>query len=1150
MSNRGTARMVAMVGRLWVCSVFALVAILASATRAQDAPRPSAPQDAAALQDKEIAERRIAELGAATEPDEATRSRLIEQYRQVLLRVKSELDDRRRTETFGAALESASPQAARLRSELAASEAAERGEPTRPADATSEVLQQQVTQAQIEVSGLRSQIETADHDLAELADQLVKGPARATEARETLLRIEAELAALAKPSPDAPETERAAYMLLIARQRARTVEIATLEQERLSSPARKELIEAERALAAWKLARAAERETRLESWTSEVRQLEAEQARAEAERLRRAALDKHPLIQALVAGIAEVTLENETYLPKINLAREQRKTVEARLAQTNADYEQTKLSLQLGITRALGTALLEQRRSLPNERGFRRATDRRSDDAAGVRLRLFGLERQLRDIDGADAVDRLVQDPSAPALSAADQADVRAELQTLLTKKREYLQRLQTTLKDYLTAVLNLETQERALLARSRELAAVLDERLIWIPDAEALGISALTRIPRDVQWLFGDSLWSGAWPALRADLESFYSVYGLGAVLLGALVLFRRRLRRRLSVLAVRVSSLRTDRIGSTMEALAIQLIDTSQVPGALAILGWRASVAADSTDASKAVGAGLGTAAILLFSIQFVRNLFREQGTALAHFRWSERSGKLIRRHLLWYAAVAVPLAFVVTVTQAHTDPLIRHGLGRSAFVLGLIAASVLATILLDPKGGIFPRSAVDPEAKWTRKTRSLWKPVGITVPLVLAVLAGAGFYYAALELDTRLNLTVVILLTAVIVHALLLRWLKVSQRRLAMRVALERRAAQAAMEEAGDVEESVAAEGVFDTLERIDVAEIKEQTQDLLRVSIAALAVTATWFAWVGVLPALGVLDDVSLWSREAMIDGAIAEVPVTLANLGLALLAVIITVTAARNMPGFLEIAVLQRLPLDTGVRYATRTLVMYAIVTVGVIIAFNAIGVGWSSVQWLVAALTVGLGFGLQEIFANFVSGIIILIERPIRVGDTVTVAGTSGVVTRIRMRATTITDWSRRELLVPNRSFITGELINWSLSDPILRLEFPIGIAYGSDTTLAHKTMLEVCRSHPMVLSQPESNVFFVGFGDNSLNFDARVFVSEPTNTGRSRILHDLHMAIDKACREKNITIAFPQRDLHLKTADAVLRVAIERPAE
>jgi potassium efflux system protein len=244
-----------------------------------------------------------------------------------------------------------------------------------------------------------------------------------------------------------------------------------------------------------------------------------------------------------------------------------------------------------------------------------------------------------------------------------------------------------------------------------------------------------------------------------------------------------------------------------------------------------------------------------------------------------------------------------------------------------------------------------------------------------------------------------------------------------------------------------------------------------------------------------------------------------------------------------MPGFLEIALLQRLPLDPGTRYATRTLSLYLISITGLVLGFKAIGIGWSSLQWLAAALTVGLGFGLQEIFANFVSGLILLVERPIRVGDTVTVGTISGVVSRIRMRATTITDWSRKELIVPNKSFITGELINWSLSDPILRLDFPVGIAYGSNTALAHRVMLEACTAHPQVLPQPEPTVFFTAFGDNALNFEVRVFVSESNNTARTRIIHDLHLAIDQACRLHNINIAFPQRDLHLKTAEAVLRV-------
>ena len=137
---------------------------------------------------------------------------------------------------------------------------------------------------------------------------------------------------------------------------------------------------------------------------------------------------------------------------------------------------------------------------------------------------------------------------------------------------------------------------------------------------------------------------------------------------------------------------------------------------------------------------------------------------------------------------------------------------------------------------------------------------------------------------------------------------------------------------------------------------------------------------------------------------------------------------------------------------------------------GIVVVFTLLGIGWSQVQWLVAAVTVGLGFGLQEIFANFVSGLILLFERPIRIGDTVTVGGVAGNVSRIRTRATTITDWGRKELIIPNKEFVTGQVVNWSLSDQLLRLVIKVGIAYGSDTHLARDILMRVAKANERVL--------------------------------------------------------------------------------
>ena len=201
-----------------------------------------------------------------------------------------------------------------------------------------------------------------------------------------------------------------------------------------------------------------------------------------------------------------------------------------------------------------------------------------------------------------------------------------------------------------------------------------------------------------------------------------------------------------------------------------------------------------------------------------------------------------------------------------------------------------------------------------------------------------------------------------------------------------------------------------------------------------------------------------------------------------------------------------------------------------------------IGFSWNSVQWLVAAMSVGLGFGLQEIFANFVAGIIILLERPIRVGDFVTVNETTGFVTKIQLRATMIIDYDRRELIVPNKKFITDDVINWTLSDSITRIVVPVGIAYGSDTRLAQSILLRVARDNSDVLRDPRPDVLFSSFGTSSLDFELRVHIGNREKY--YSVLHQLNMAIDQEFRRQHIEIAFPQQDVHVKGVEPLIRLA------
>jgi potassium efflux system protein len=176
---------------------------------------------------------------------------------------------------------------------------------------------------------------------------------------------------------------------------------------------------------------------------------------------------------------------------------------------------------------------------------------------------------------------------------------------------------------------------------------------------------------------------------------------------------------------------------------------------------------------------------------------------------------------------------------------------------------------------------------------------------------------------------------------------------------------------------------------------------------------------------------------------------------------------------------------------------------------------------------------VGVGFGLQEIIANLVSGLLLLVEGRVRLMDVVTVGDDTGRVTAIRAMATTVTDWNNRELVIPNKEFITGRVINWTLSERVIRLDVPVGIAYGSDTLKAEEILVRVGRENELTHDDPPPRAVFLGFGASSLDFALHVWVNmEDLLKAR----HELHRAIDDAFRETGITIAFPQLDVHMAT--------------
>ena len=222
-------------------------------------------------------------------------------------------------------------------------------------------------------------------------------------------------------------------------------------------------------------------------------------------------------------------------------------------------------------------------------------------------------------------------------------------------------------------------------------------------------------------------------------------------------------------------------------------------------------------------------------------------------------------------------------------------------------------------------------------------------------------------------------------------------------------------------------------------------------------------------------------------------------------------------------------------LNGALQYTISQIVGYLILIVGVAIALQNAGLDLSALTVFAGALGVGLGFGLQDIARNFVSGIIILIERPFQIGDRVEVGKVAGQVHQIRARSTTVLTNDNIAMIIPNAKFIEDTITNWSHDDPKVRFRIPVGVAYGSDVEKVSALLLEAGREHPQALAEPAPVVFFSGFGESSLDFELGVWSDEMSYRPR-RFRSDLYFAIERKLREAGIEIPFPQRDVHVRT--------------
>jgi potassium efflux system protein len=404
------------------------------------------------------------------------------------------------------------------------------------------------------------------------------------------------------------------------------------------------------------------------------------------------------------------------------------------------------------------------------------------------------------------------------------------------------------------------------------------------------------------------------------------------------------------------------------------------------------------------------------------------------------------------------------------------------------------------------------------WAVQLHAVWFLALVALPLAVGVLAAAGYFVAASYFVGRILASAFLAIGAVMLYGLMALWVRVQRGHLARRQ--DEEAARTKAAGAAEEARSEVAEAQLPQPAQIDVAMIGAQTRSLLDLFVTLLLLAGIWWVWREGLPVLSVIGDYALWSYSEIVDGKPVAHPLTVGHLLLAIVVGVVTAVVVRNVGALLDVVLLQRFEMQTDATYAIKVITRYAFALVGILLACDILGLRWNDVQWLVAALGVGLGFGLQEIVANFVSGLIVLAERPIRIGDVVTVGGISGTVARIRARATVVIDFDNKEVIIPNKAFITERVVNWTLSDQTTRLLIKVGVASGSDIALVQRIILDALRGNPDVVQDPAPSVYLVAFGV-TLDFEIRAFVDSLDK--RMRVQHEINIEVARALRENGI---------------------------
>lgn len=1011
-------------------------------------------------------------------------------------------------------------------------------------------IEQSLIGKEAEQRALRSQVTDLRTELETLQSRRAQAPKEQTDAVESINDLSELITA--RSDSDQDPVAIAQTVALKSRLYFRRAQAVAIENEIASFAENQRVLLARNDLAQLELTRISEEVTALQRLTGQQRTVDALRVVIKTE----SAFDTlkttetprpHPLVLSYAKENVDLSHQLEDIAQEASKLPQRHAQKRSQIDILETDLSTAESLIALGnLSRQSATTLRQLRNDNETVKEVQDEISALNQDIAVATQNQLLAQNRMRQMGPGDADVSIYVKKWFAENSATDQvtaADL-ANLAILHEDRREILRDITNAARERLESLSQFKATLDTLLSSSTKLTNVLDTNLLWLPSIKAIDLSWPEKVIKGVGTIFSPRNFTLVSRSLVASAKANLAIVIIFIMAAVGCFASRKRLWEDIERRGAIVGRVQKDNYLQTPAVIIAGLIIALPLP----IMFFLASILFTLSPVRDLFVSDLAkiTYYLALFTTSFLTWRVWDSDKSLfdKHFKLSAELRNTINRELRWFIPFTATSTALIGLTIDSKDPNVFEGFSLAAFILTSFALSYVSYKILWKR--LHANDSTLQPLESSRKYSGLFAVSMMGVPLLCAIFSSFGYYETAYELLYRLFISGGLLVATYIVYGLTRRTVVISKRRIALRQAIERRdkaiKAREAQKEAEDRGEDIAPPPAVN-YEEIDIESVSRQTEQLLNAFMLVLFAVLMWAIWSDLLPALSFFNNVEL--GHYMVDSIDPETntpltverAITLWNVIQSIVILCLTVLAGRNLPGFLEIFALSRLGFDAGTRYAIVTILGYIIFGVGLFVALDKLGLQWSQLKWVVTGLSVGIGLGLQKIIANFVSGLIILFERPVRLGDYVTIGEQSGNVTRIQIRATTLVDLDNREIIIPNEALISERVTNWTLSNSITRLITHVGVAYGTDTDQIKAIMIEVAKANPLVLDTPSPQVIFSGFGDSSLDFQLRAYLKSFEDREPTR--HALHSEINKAFANANITIPFPQRDLHVITPEA-----------